>query len=178
MGCQMLIVLGQELISTAKMKLIVFSLLVAYAMAAPGPAPMPRPDADPKADPAVLYSSYYGYPYYYGHYGYYGWPYYGGYYYGKRSAEAEPHMMAKGALRPDLTLKLMPSLTPMLKPGTTTVLTDTGHIGITTDTTDIGTESKKFSKPRTAPTDNEQKKPRAPHKKIQNNIFLKKRKSI
>merc|ERR1711936_1339010 len=40
--------------------------------------------ADPKADPYLLYRSYYGL----GHHYYGGYPYYG--YYGKRSAEAEP----------------------------------------------------------------------------------------
>ena len=40
--------------------------------------------ADPKADPYLLYRSYYGL----GHHYYGGYPYYG--YYGKRSADAEP----------------------------------------------------------------------------------------
>merc|ERR1711887_269504 len=40
--------------------------------------------ADPKADPYLLYRSYYGL----GHHYYGGYPYYG--YYGKRSADADP----------------------------------------------------------------------------------------
>merc|ERR1711982_183371 len=78
------------------MKLIVFSLLLAYAMAVPAPEAAAEPKPEAEADPAVLYStSYatYGYPYY----GYYAYPaYYGyyGHYLGKRSAEPEPRFGA------------------------------------------------------------------------------------
>ena len=80
---------------------IVFSLLLAYAMAVPAPEANPEATPEAEADPAVLYSiSYakpatYAYaPYYYG-YGY-GLGYYGhglgyyGHYLGKRSAEPQP----------------------------------------------------------------------------------------
>merc|ERR1711970_1180024 len=83
------------------MKLIVFSILLAYAMAVPAPGPMPESNPEAEADPAVLasystghtayalhypyYASYY--PYYAGYGHYYGLGYYG---LGKRSAEPEP----------------------------------------------------------------------------------------
>merc|ERR1712215_570362 len=69
------------------MKLIVFSLLMAYAMAVPAPEAEAKPEAE--ADPAVLYSystGLYGYHYPYYHYGY---PYYYGHLLGKRSAEQQ-----------------------------------------------------------------------------------------
>jgi len=83
------------------MKLIVFSLLLAYAMAVPAPEANPEAAPEAEADPAVLYSYSYGKPatyayyapYYYGYglgyYGGHGLGYYG-HYLGKRSAEPQP----------------------------------------------------------------------------------------
>ena len=67
---------------------IVFSLLLAYAMAVPAPEPTPEAAPEAEADPAVLASyskaplvvpAYYHVPYYYGYH-----------LIGKRSAEPQP----------------------------------------------------------------------------------------
>merc|ERR1711988_1747486 len=91
------------------MKLIVFSLLLAYAMAVPAPDADAKPEAE--ADPAVLYSystGLYGYHYPYYHYGYYGYPYY--HLLGKRSAEQQPRFRREAEAAP------LPELDPRLKP--------------------------------------------------------------
>merc|ERR1711974_33975 len=60
--------------------------------------------ADPKADPYLLYRSYYGL----GHHYYGGYPYYG--YYGKRSADAEPAPAADAKAAPAADAKADPYL--------------------------------------------------------------------
>ena len=74
---------------------IVFSALLAMALAMPEPEAAPEAEAAPDADAAAHYYGYYGwgwpyryhygYPYYYGHYAHHWW--------GKRSAEEEPELL-------------------------------------------------------------------------------------
>merc|ERR1712055_1003662 len=61
----------------------VLALLCLAVLSMGEPEAEPKAVADPKADPYLLYRSYYGL----GHHYYGGYPYYG--YYGKRSADAE-----------------------------------------------------------------------------------------
>ena len=70
-------------------------------------------DADAEAD-ADAYYGYYGYPYGYRAYGYgYGYPYRYGHYYGKRSADAEPQLLAYAGLPYAAAL---PAAVPALAP--------------------------------------------------------------
>merc|ERR1711973_190630 len=62
----------------------VLALLCLAVLSMGAPEAEAKAVADPKADPYLLYRSYYGL----GHHYYGGYPYYG--YYGKRSADAEP----------------------------------------------------------------------------------------
>merc|ERR1711934_552244 len=67
----------------------VLALLCLAVLSLGEPEPEAKAVANPKADPYLLYGSYYGgLGHHYGGYGYGGYPYYS--YYGKRSAEAEP----------------------------------------------------------------------------------------
>merc|ERR1719412_699589 len=72
------------------MKILYF---VALALAAVVVAE-PEADADPWHYYGRYYGGYYGYPRYGGYRGYYGYPYR---YYGKRSADAEPAVLAGGS---------------------------------------------------------------------------------
>merc|ERR1712037_849102 len=67
----------------------VLALLCLAVLSLGEPEPEAKAVANPKADPYLLYGSYYGgLGHHYGGYGYGGYPYYS--YYGKRSAEADP----------------------------------------------------------------------------------------